>query len=170
MDQNRTNDPKRNPDPITKAPGSHPVGTGVGAMAGGAAGIGAAAAAGAALGTAVGPVGTAVGAAVGAVVGGLVGKGAAEAVNPSVEDAYWRENYATRPYVTAGRSYDEYAPAYRYGWESRTRHAGKDFDEVEQELARDWDRTKGECQMKWGEARKASRDAWDRIGTTKEEF
>ena len=30
MDTDRTDDPKRNPDPITKAPGSHPIGTGVG--------------------------------------------------------------------------------------------------------------------------------------------
>ncbi len=33
----RTNDPAANPDPITKAPGSHPIGTGVGAAAGGVA-------------------------------------------------------------------------------------------------------------------------------------
>jgi len=26
---NRTNDPAANPDPITKAPGAHPIGTGV---------------------------------------------------------------------------------------------------------------------------------------------
>ena len=53
-----------NRDPITGAPGSHPVGTGLGAAGGGAAG--------AAIGTAVGgPVGAVVGAAAGAVVGGL---------------------------------------------------------------------------------------------------
>ena len=38
----------------------------------------------------------------GAVAGGLAGKGAAEAVNPTVEDEYWRDNYTTRPYATAG--------------------------------------------------------------------
>ena len=50
-----------NRDPLTGAPGSHPVGTATGAVAGGAAG--------AAVGSAAGPVGTVVGAAVGAVVG-----------------------------------------------------------------------------------------------------
>jgi hypothetical protein len=65
----RLDTPERNPDPITKAPGSHPIATGVGAAAGGAAAMGAAVAAVAALGTAVGTVGTAIGAAVGAVVG-----------------------------------------------------------------------------------------------------
>src|ERR1700761_4624772 len=132
----RTNNPARNPDPITKAPGAHPVGTGIGAAAGGAAGIGGAIAAGAASGSVAGPVGTAVGAAIGAVAGGLIGKGVAEGINPTVEDAYWRENYSSRPYVNKGASYDEYAPAYQFGWESRARHSDADFDDVEPTLAK----------------------------------
>ena len=66
-----------NRDPISGAPGAHPVGTGVGAAAGGIA-------AGAAAGSVAGPVGTVVGAAVGAVAGGLAGKGVAEKVDPTV--------------------------------------------------------------------------------------
>lgn len=165
----RTNDPQRNPDPITKAPGSHPVGTGIGAAAGGAAGIGGAIAAGAVLGTAAGPVGTAVGAAVGAVVGGLVGKGMAEGVNPTVEEKYWRESYATRPYVNKGSAYDEYGPAYQYGWESHARHEGKSFDEVEKDLGRDWARAKGKSQLQWDQAKQATRDAWERVSSERQE-
>jgi phage tail tape-measure protein len=169
MDQkNRTDDPARNPDPITKAPGSHPVGTGVGAAAGGVAGVAGAVAAGAAMGSVVGPVGTAIGAAVGAVAGGLVGKGVAEAIDPTVEGEYWRENYRNRPYATAGQPYDEYAPAYQYGWESRAKHADKSFDDVEEDLARDWDRAKGKSKLGWDTARQASRDAWDRVSSRSE--
>src|SRR5436309_530424 len=163
-DEARTNDPDRNPDPITKAPGAHPVGAGVGAAAGGAAGIGGAIAAGAAMGTAAGPVGTAVGAAVGAVAGGLIGKGVAEGINPSVEHEYWRENYSKRPYVRSGSKYDEYAPAYQYGWESKGKFGNKDFDEVEPDLGRNWNRAKGQSQLEWDDAKQASRDAWDRVG------
>src|SRR5215213_10205152 len=109
MAKDRT--PDVNPDPITGEPGAHPVG-----VAGGGAG---GAVAGAAIGTAVGgPVGTVVGGAIGAVAGGLAGKGAAESVNPTVEEGYWRENYKKRPYYQSDRDYDHYAPAYRYGWES----------------------------------------------------
>src|SRR3954462_305775 len=133
----RTNDPAANPDPITKAPGAHPVGTGVGAAAGGVAGVGGAIAAGAIAGSAAGPVGTAVGAAVGAVAGGLIGKGVAEAVNPTEEHEYWRQNYSNRPYAQPGTSYDEYAPAYQFGWESRTRAADKRFEDVEPTLGQD---------------------------------
>src|SRR3954465_10984009 len=112
-----------NPDPITGAPGAHPVGPGVGAASG--------AVAGAALGGAVGgPVGAVVGAAVGGVAGGLAGKGVAEGVNPTAEDAYWRNNYSKRPYA-ANRSYDDLAPAYRYGWESRGRHTRPNFNDAQ---------------------------------------
>jgi uncharacterized protein YcfJ len=147
--------PDRNPDPITGAPGSHPVGTGMGAAGAGAAG--------AAIGAVAGPVGAAVGAVVGAVAGGLAGKGVAEAVNPTAEDAYWRDNYKTRPYVDQATTYDEYAPAYRYGWESRTKYQGRKFDEVETDLQRDWDRSRGKSNLSWDRARQATRDAWDRV-------
>jgi hypothetical protein len=159
----RIDTPERNPDPITKAPGSHPVGTGVGAAAGGAAGIGAAIATGAVMGSAVGPVGTAVGIAVGAVAGGLAGKGVAEQVNPTVEEEYWRENYASRPYVTEDASREDFAPAYRYGWESHERYPDRSFDDVESDLERDWEQEKGESRLPWEDAKPASRDAWDRI-------
>src|SRR5688500_9027784 len=76
-----------NPDPITGAPGSHPVGTGIGAAGG--------AATGAAVGSLGGPIGAMVGGVAGAVVGGLIGKGVGEAVDPS-EDAYWRETHSSR--------------------------------------------------------------------------
>src|SRR3954471_23170736 len=117
-DVSRTDAPDRNPDPITGTPGSHPVGTGVGAAAAGAAG--------AAIGSVVPGAGTVVGGAVGAVVGavagGLAGKGVAEAIDPTAEEAYWRDTYLSRPYVSPGTNYDEYAPAYRYGWESQARY------------------------------------------------
>src|SRR5688572_25998132 len=97
-----------NRDPITGAPGAHPVGTGVGAAVGGAA-------AGAAAGTVAGPVGTVIGAAAGAIAGGLAGKGIAEKIDPTVEDAYWQESYRGRPYIRSDYTYHDYGPAYMYG-------------------------------------------------------
>ena len=143
-----------NPDPITGAPGSHPIGTGVGAAGAGAAG--------AAIGSFAGPVGTAVGAVVGAVAGGLAGKGVAEAIDPTAEDAYWRENYKSRPYAK-GTEYATLAPAYRYGWESRRRFQGKSFEEVEPQLRTDWDREHSKTGMAWDKAKMAVRDSWDRL-------
>ena len=145
-------DKSRNPDPITGAPGSHPVGTGIGAAAGGAW-------AGAATGTGAGPVGTVVGAAVGAVVGGLAGKGIAEKIDPTREDAYWRENHVRQPFAGA-RPYDEFAPAYRAGYEGYREigTTGKTFEESEAELRRRYELQ--EAVLPWEDARPASEAAW----------
>lgn len=151
--------PDSNPDPITGAPGSHPVGTGLGAAAGGAV-------AGAAAGAVGGPVGAVAGAAVGAVVGGLAGKGVAEGLNPTdpaVEDAYWRDNYMREPYYVEGRSYDDYAPAYRTGYEARTRYAGRTYSDIEADLERDYRANRGNGRLEWADARAATRAAWHRV-------
>jgi len=153
---NTTSRTDANRDPITGAAGSHPVGTGVGALLGGAA-------AGAATGTVAGPVGTVVGAAVGAVIGGLAGKGIAESVDPSREDAYWRDNYSSRPYVDAGSSYDDFGPAYAYGVNSYGTHAGRDWDDVEPELSNRWNVMRGESSLDWDRAKHATKDAWHRV-------
>lgn len=150
-----------NRDPLTGAPGSHPVGTGVGAVAGGVA-------AGAAAGSVVGPVGTVVGAAIGAIAGGLAGKGIAEQIDPTVEDAYWRDNYGSRPYVDGNSSYDDYGPAYSYGVNAYGRHAGRSFDEVEPDLSRDWDSSRGRSSLGWDRAKHAVRDSWNRLSNNVE--
>jgi len=144
-----------NRDPITGAPGAHPVGTGVGAAGG--------ATAGAALGAMAGPVGAAVGLVAGAVAGGLTGKSIAELIDPTVEDAYWRENYSSRPYVDTDVPYDAYAPAYRVGYEGRAHFPDREFDEVESELEREYDGVRGESAIPWEKARQATRDAWHRV-------
>ena len=153
-----------NRDPISGALGAHPVGTGLGAAAGGVAGgIAAGAVAGAVTGTVIGPVGTAIGAVVGAVAGGLAGKGIAEMVDPTVEDAFWKENYSSRPYVASGGTYDDYGPAYRYGVDGYAQYKGRPFDEVETDLSRDWERAKGSSNLSWENAKHATRDSWQRV-------
>ena len=149
-----------NLDPITREPGAHPVGTGLGAAAGGMA-------AGAAVGTVAGPVGSVVGAAVGAVLGGLAGKGIAEAIDPTVEDDYWRANYRARHYVDAADTYDDYGPAYRYGVDRYAQAAGRPYDEVEPELSHDWGAARGTSRLEWDRARHATRDAWSRLDASK---
>ncbi|MBC7835337.1 MAG: hypothetical protein H7Y88_09590 [Phycisphaerales bacterium] len=131
----------------------------MGAAAGGAAGM--------AIGAIAGPIGAGIGAAVGAIAGGLVGKGTAEAVNPTVEDEYWRSSYSSRPYVESGTSYDTYKPAYQHGWESRARfNAGTTFDQAETDLRRDWETRNRDSGMSWDRAKDAVRDSWDRVTTS----
>ncbi|MBX3379050.1 MAG: hypothetical protein KF805_03060 [Phycisphaeraceae bacterium] len=148
----QTQDPK--PGPL----GAHPLGVGVGA-------VGAGAAAGAAGGAIGGPVGAVAGAVVGAVVGGMAGSAVAEAIDPTFEGNYWREKYSTRPYADSKVNFEEYSPAYRYGWESfgRSESKGKTFDNVEADLGRGWDKAKGTSTLAWDKAKPATRDAWDRV-------
>lgn len=152
----QTAEPNR--DPISGAPGAHPVGTGVGAALGGAA-------AGAAAGAVAGPVGAAVGAIAGGVGGGLAGKAIAEQLDPTAEESYWRENYQRRPYYQQGTPYDDYGPAYRSGWEARTRYPDRKWDDLESDLESKWEKSKGKSRLTWERAKGAARDAWDRVET-----
>jgi uncharacterized protein (TIGR02284 family) len=143
-----------NLDPISKEPGAHPVGTGVGAAMGGVA-------AGAAAGMVGGPVGAVVGGVAGAIAGGMGGKEAAEALDPTAQEAYWRDNHTLEPYYENGRPFDDYAPAYRLGVEGRRDYPGS-FEEAEMRLADRWDTYRGSSSLDWSQARMASRAAWNR--------
>jgi hypothetical protein len=144
----------RNADPITNAPGSHPIETGIGAAAAGAA-------AGMAVGAVTGPVGAAIGAAVGAVAGGYAGKGVGEMIDPTTEDTWLRDNFQSRPYVRKGESFDTYHPAYRYGGEAEYKYPNEEFDAVEDRLASEWNAAASPA-MPWTQARGAVKDAYDR--------
>jgi hypothetical protein len=158
-DLNRgVNEPDANRDPLSGEPGAHPVGTGVGAAGAGAAG--------AAIGGAVGgPVGAVVGAVVGSVAGGLAGKQVAESIDPTVETAYWRENYKSRPYYESTYTYDDYDPAYQTGYQGYSRYVGtgRTYEQVEPELRQDYERNYGSGRLSWEKAQHATRDAWNRV-------
>lgn len=143
-----------NLDPISKEPGSHPVGTGIGAAMGGIAG-------GAAAGAVAGPVGAVVGGVAGAIAGGMGGKEAAEALDPTAAEAWWRDRHTLEPYYEMGRPFDDYAPAYRLGVEGRRDYPGS-FEEAEMRLADQWDTYRGRSTLDWPQARQASRAAWNR--------
>lgn len=149
----RTHDPKANPDAITGAPGSHPLGTGAGAASGGLAG--------AAIGTFAGPVGAVAGAVIGAVAGGLAGKSAGEALNPTIEAAYWRDNHSHQPYAD-GSTYENYADAYRVGYEGQSKYGtnNRSFEDAETEVMTDY--SGANPSVKWPQARPAAQAAWQR--------
>jgi hypothetical protein len=109
-----------------------------------------------------GPPGAVVGAAIGAVAGGMAGHGVSAAFDPEVEDAYWRDNYSSRPYVKPGSAYDDYQPAYRYGWESRAKY-NSSWDEASSDIERGWDNAKSNSRLAWNDAKDAVRDGWHRV-------
>jgi len=157
-------------DSAAGKPSSHVLGTGMGAVAGGVIG---GIATGAAVGTAAGPVGTVAGAVagavVGAVVGGYAGREMAIDIDPTTEHDFWRNNYPSRPYFKNGMPYDEFAPAYQYGWESRMQLSNKTFEQSEPDLARGWAQYRGKSTLQWDQAKHAARDSWERLDRRKSE-
>jgi len=124
----------RNPDPVTNAPGSHPIETGIGAAIGGAA-------SGLAVGTlTAGPVGAVVGAiAGGAVAGGLAGKGVGELIDPTTEDNWIREAFRGRPENPTEEELAAQRRAFRYGLAAQSRYPGQVFRDAEGDLRAGWE-------------------------------
>lgn len=133
----------------------HSIGSGTGAVGG--------AIAGAAIGSAAGPPGSAVGAVVGAVIGAKAGDSIAEAINPTDYTDHFRETYAQAPYYVSGREWNDYRPAYQYGYDTYGQYRGQRFEDVDSQLARDWAASRGESRLAWDEAKGAVRAGWDRI-------
>lgn len=72
----------------------------------------------------------------------------------------WNSNYAS-----LGGTYDDYAPAYRYGSESRSKYSGRNWDDVESDLRTDWDSRYGTSggPSTWEKFKAAVRHGWDKI-------
>jgi hypothetical protein len=144
-----------NADPITGEPGAHiattTVGAGTGAVVGGL------------IGAVGGPLGAIAGAAVGTVVGAELGHVTGEAIEPTIEAAYWREALSSRPYYLATYDYErDYHPAYRLGYETRAKHATVQFGQHEDHLKSQWEHKKADSRLGWEHAKQAVRDAWER--------
>lgn len=79
------------------------------------------------------------------------------------EDAYWRSNFASRPYARADRGYDSYQGGYRYGFESANKKRDRQWNEAEDDLRSGWERYEHRGQSTWENVKDAARDAWDRV-------
>ena len=86
-----------------------------------------------------------------------------DAIDLNSEETYWRQNYASRPYVTAGTPFTEYKNAYRFGADAHTRYPGRAWDDTERDLGNEWDSFKGTSSLTWENAKHAARDAWHRV-------
>jgi len=139
-------------------PPSHPVATAFGGLGAGAAG----ALAGAAMG---GPIGAAIGGAVGVAAGAVAGNSFASEFDATEEARFWQDQYRLRPYYRSGTTYENWAPAYRFGWDNarRPEHAQRTFGDLEDELASEWRKEREAVGDDWRLYRDAVKDAWDRV-------
>ncbi len=129
--------------------------------------MGGAMAAGAAAGAAVGamaggPVGVVVGGTAGAILGALGGYAAVDSTNPDY--SYWKTQHGAQPGIVPEYDYDDdYAAAYRLGYQGRQRYAGQSWAQAEATLAQDWQALKGKSRLSWEQARAAGHAAWHRV-------
>ena len=133
----------------------HSIGAGTGAIGG--------AVAGAAIGSAAGPAGSAVGAVVGGLVGAKAGDSIAEAVNPTDYSDHFRREYTATPYYINGSEWRDYEPAYKYGYDTYGQYRGRQFEDVESDLERNWNSSRANSRLEWNDARQAVRDGWHYI-------
>jgi uncharacterized protein (TIGR02271 family) len=71
----------------------------------------------------------------------------------------WQQNYAS-----LGGTYDDYAPAYRYGNEMRSnsKYQGRDWNDIESDLRTDWE-SRNPGASTWEKMKAAVRRGWDKI-------
>jgi hypothetical protein len=108
-------------------------------------------------------VGSLVGAAVGGVLGAKAGDSIAEAINPTEYSDHFERNYQTSSYYKPGTTWDDYQPAYQYGYSTYGQYRGQRFEDVESNLERDWDSARVKSRLAWADAKDAVRDGWNHI-------
>jgi hypothetical protein len=79
------------------------------------------------------------------------------------EETYWRDNWRARPYAQADRGYDYYSPGYRYGFEVANKYRGRQWNDVEPDLRKGWDKYEHRGTSTWDHMKDAVRDAWNRV-------
>jgi hypothetical protein len=79
-------------------------------------------------------------------------------------EAHWRKEHAKQSYADKDLSYGHYAPAYQIGHEAALKHPGRRFEELEDDLALDYERARPDSALPWDQARPAVKAAWDRLG------
>jgi uncharacterized protein (TIGR02271 family) len=79
-------------------------------------------------------------------------------------DTDFRNNYQTR-YANSGLTYDQYSPAYRYGYDlaNNQRYAGRRWEDIQNDVRTDWERRNPNS--KWDQFKDSVRYAWDRAAT-----
>ncbi len=83
--------------------------------------------------------------------------------DPKKEEEHWREHHAKQPYADKNLSYEHYAPACRTGVEAARKYPGRRFEEIEDDVALDYERNKAGSALPWDHARHAVHAAWAKL-------
>jgi len=91
----------------------------------------------------------------------VAGQSAAKVAGYDTYDARFRTNWQSN-YANSGLTYERYQPAYRYGYSlaNDQRYRGRNWNEIESDVRRDWESQK---QGPWENFKDSIRYAWDQV-------
>ena len=79
------------------------------------------------------------------------------------EETYWREKHREQPYARSDFDFDQYLPAYRTGVEGFGKYSGREYEDVEDDLALDYEQNRAGSALPWDHARHAVQAAWAKL-------
>lgn len=88
----------------------------------------------------------------------MAANGEEEAIEALCRD--FADTLHEQPYYSSGRTWKDYAPAYRYAFRSFRAHGERAFEEIERELKQEWNLVRDDSRLTWPEARQAMIAAW----------
>ena len=115
---------------------------------------------GAVLGSVFGPLGTALGAAAGSLTGAAAGEQIGEAMDHREDLVYLAETFSEQDYYVSEMEWEDYEPAYRYGFDSYAQHAQQPLHHSKNILAAGWEQYNQHSHLTWNQAWNALLHAW----------
>ena len=76
---------------------------------------------------------------------------------------HFRNNYEQAGYYNKERTWNDYEPAYQYGYSQYGQRRGQRFEDIENDMERGWEATKANSRLAWHEAKEAVRDGWHHL-------
>src|ERR1051326_6556446 len=91
------------------------------------------------------------------------GETAGKAMDLKAEEEYWRKHHASQPHASEETTFEQFAPAYRVGAEAAQKYPGKEFQEIELDVALDYEKHEVGSALPWDHVRGASKAAWAKV-------
>ncbi len=113
------------------------------------------------IGLAAGPLGAMLAAGGAGHAGNKIAQRIGEAPEWGVYMRHFADQFRCAGYYRSGFEWQDYRPAYHYGYEHYTRNPGRPFDDIAPDLRRNWGLARAGSRLTWEDACEAVRDGWD---------
>jgi hypothetical protein len=115
---------------------------------------------GAVIGSVFGPLGTALGAAAGGFTGAAAGEQIGEAMDHREDLIHLGGTFSEQDYYVSEMEWEDYEPAYRYGFDTYRTHAHLGTTQAKQAMRGDWELYNRHSHLSWNQAWEAVLHAW----------